>query len=341
MLDIGIYGNEKYTLPAHDGPQCPGLLADFVYLGPGLHIGVADLQEAARWYASLPLYPPRTDPPIAGTPDYMNELHALDQFALNLAIAEAVVPKGHLGCFPLHHSRYLHVGLGPRPGVADTEAEVVHDKTVSSCGAGSFDRCQRQNRAFTSLENIVPLNTPHQFSQRTEPPSIESKRLLSTLNSAEELLTPAAVHPCADRQPSYAVYANDRTCGHAAVQLHLDLSSRWLSASRDVRLINLDAPENLVLGNNRQPPMGLDLGAQVFETLRRSAAVHSGTVLRSNWPLLGLAISFAARPDELSVLAQQVNRSDGLHLLDQIFFGPHDACMEAVIFFWFNGDDAR
>ena len=38
MADAVTFGRQFYTLADYAGPQCPGLIGDFVYLGRGLEI---------------------------------------------------------------------------------------------------------------------------------------------------------------------------------------------------------------------------------------------------------------------------------------------------------------
>ena len=63
LVDGEAFKGVPYTLPAYPGPQCPGLVGDFVYLGPGLQISISSLQAKAQWYANLPVTSGRTEPP--------------------------------------------------------------------------------------------------------------------------------------------------------------------------------------------------------------------------------------------------------------------------------------
>ena len=38
----------------HSGPQCPGLLGDFVYLSPGTEVSMRNLQSKMLWYMNQP-----------------------------------------------------------------------------------------------------------------------------------------------------------------------------------------------------------------------------------------------------------------------------------------------
>ena len=143
MIDLESF-KLPYTLPAFTGPQCPGLLGDFVYLAPGVHISTSNILQKLLWYADQPRVPERTHPPsdVLAPPDKSN-LHALDQFALNLALAEAVVPPGPSGCHPLSVDEFRHRGGTTRQKEWTREfIEVMHDKVISSCGATCFDQCE-------------------------------------------------------------------------------------------------------------------------------------------------------------------------------------------------------
>ena len=63
LVDGEAFKGVPYTLPAYPGPQCPGFVGDFVYLGPGLQISISSLQAKAQWYANLPVTSGRTEPP--------------------------------------------------------------------------------------------------------------------------------------------------------------------------------------------------------------------------------------------------------------------------------------
>jgi len=117
--------NVKYRMNT-TGPQCPGLLGDFVYLSPGLEITVKNLQEKMLWYINQPRVLQRTIPPCPASCMASNGLHAIDQFALVLALGEAVRPAGE-GCFSLDAEKYSH--WYPRT----PKTQVTHDKNIDAC----------------------------------------------------------------------------------------------------------------------------------------------------------------------------------------------------------------
>eukprot|EP00434_Breviolum_minutum_P023014 symbB.v1.2.020304.t1/scaffold1701.1/size126048/4 len=106
--------------------SCPGLLGDFVYLSPGLEITVKNLQEKMLWYINQPRVLQRTIPPCPASCMASNGLHAIDQFALVLALGEAVRPTGE-GCFSLDAEKYSH--WYPRT----PKTQVTHDKNIDAC----------------------------------------------------------------------------------------------------------------------------------------------------------------------------------------------------------------
>ncbi|CAJ1357974.1 unnamed protein product [Effrenium voratum] len=110
----------------HSGPQCPGLLGDFVYLSPGTEVSMRNLQSKMLWYMNQPRLLTRTIPPCPASCMASNGLHAIDQFALVMALGEAVRPAGQ-GCFPLDAEKYSH--WYPRT----TKTQVTHDKTMDAC----------------------------------------------------------------------------------------------------------------------------------------------------------------------------------------------------------------
>lgn len=119
-----------YKILNYSGPQCAGLLGDFIYLPPGLEVGTDTLQEKMLWYAQQDNQLPRTEPQL----DQPKSLHGIDQFGFILALALAVSPQGAGGCIPLS-DRYAHDGSGSsqRTQAWVVAAEVAHDKVVSSC----------------------------------------------------------------------------------------------------------------------------------------------------------------------------------------------------------------
>lgn len=115
----------KYRMNS-TGPQCPGLLGDFVYLSPGLELTVKKLQEKMTWYMNQPRVLERTIPPCSASCLASNGLHAIDQFGLMMALGEAVRPMGE-GCYSLDTERYSH--WYPRT----PKTQVTHDKTMDTC----------------------------------------------------------------------------------------------------------------------------------------------------------------------------------------------------------------
>eukprot|EP00439_Symbiodinium_sp_Y106_P065390 s235_g10.t1 len=108
------------------GPQCPGLLGDFIYLSPGLQVTLENLQSKMTWYIQQPRTLDRTIPRCPQSCLASNGLHAVDQFALVLALGEAVKPAGE-GCFALDAEAYSH--WYPRT----PRTLVTHDKAMDEC----------------------------------------------------------------------------------------------------------------------------------------------------------------------------------------------------------------
>eukprot|EP00927_Polykrikos_kofoidii_P038276 TRINITY_DN32601_c0_g1_i1.p1 TRINITY_DN32601_c0_g1~~TRINITY_DN32601_c0_g1_i1.p1 ORF type:complete len:387 (+),score=25.60 TRINITY_DN32601_c0_g1_i1:66-1226(+) len=134
MADRFYFGGPLYTLLNYKGPQCRGLIGDFVWLGPGLRLDPERLAAKMWWYMYSAMQDP-TDPPCKALCSLSNNLHAMDQFALNLAVAEASVPVGYRGCHPLSRS-YMQpsarkISLLGREG---RKIEAVHFK--QPCGPG-------------------------------------------------------------------------------------------------------------------------------------------------------------------------------------------------------------
>lgn len=115
----------KYRMN-RSGPQCPGLLGDFIYLSPGLQVTLENLQSKMTWYIQQPRTLDRTIPRCPQSCLASNGLHAVDQFALVLALGEAVKPAGE-GCFALDAEAYSH--WYPRT----PRTLVTHDKAMDEC----------------------------------------------------------------------------------------------------------------------------------------------------------------------------------------------------------------
>jgi len=116
----------KYKMN-YAGPQCPGLLGDFIYMSPGVKTTVKNLREKMIWYANQPRNPSRCIPACPPATSLSKGLHAIDQFALSMALGEAVSPQGEKGCFSLDTDKYSHW----LPRTAQTV--VSHDKQMDAC----------------------------------------------------------------------------------------------------------------------------------------------------------------------------------------------------------------
>eukprot|EP00930_Biecheleria_cincta_P104321 TRINITY_DN9654_c0_g1_i1.p1 TRINITY_DN9654_c0_g1~~TRINITY_DN9654_c0_g1_i1.p1 ORF type:complete len:391 (+),score=68.80 TRINITY_DN9654_c0_g1_i1:161-1333(+) len=123
-LWAGPGSNVLYKLN-YAGPQCPGLLGDFIYLSPGTEVSVSNLQAKMLWYRGLPKSSQRHIPPCPEACSLSNGLHAIDQFGMALALGEAVVPIGQ-GCFAMDADLYSHFGR-------TLLTQIVHDKEMDSC----------------------------------------------------------------------------------------------------------------------------------------------------------------------------------------------------------------
>mmetsp|Transcript_64605 Transcript_64605/g.140634 ORF Transcript_64605/g.140634 Transcript_64605/m.140634 type:complete len:633 (-) Transcript_64605:177-2075(-) len=131
MVDDRMPGAASYTLPGFNGPQCAGLLGDFVYLAPGLNITVQNLASKLWWYSQQPINASRTEPPCSQCLEMALSAgrFAMDQFGLMLALGEAT--GGPANCLPLNT---LHYRSGP--SISERSLlEGSHDKIVSSCKA--------------------------------------------------------------------------------------------------------------------------------------------------------------------------------------------------------------
>jgi len=130
MADDLAWGGQHYRLSAYTGPQCPGLLGDFIYLSPGTPLDAEAFTKIVEWYVKQPIIPERTTPPCEYCAQASHGLHALDQFSMALYLAEWVDPPGEHGCFHLTSKRYsTHRDRIKTPVVAKY-LEAVHDKVV-------------------------------------------------------------------------------------------------------------------------------------------------------------------------------------------------------------------
>ena len=138
LADRHTLGGGLYTLRGEPspGPQCPGLVGDFVLVGPSVNISVDSVNAALKWYKNQPVSLTRTVPPCAFCVANSGGMHAIDQFALALVLGAAVLPQGPTGCFPLSnkavHSpggysfQYLEKMQDSLPGV-----QVAHTKVIA------------------------------------------------------------------------------------------------------------------------------------------------------------------------------------------------------------------
>eukprot|EP00931_Biecheleriopsis_adriatica_P073615 TRINITY_DN47864_c0_g1_i1.p1 TRINITY_DN47864_c0_g1~~TRINITY_DN47864_c0_g1_i1.p1 ORF type:complete len:556 (+),score=89.42 TRINITY_DN47864_c0_g1_i1:158-1825(+) len=233
-----------YTLTGYVGPQCPGLLGDFVFLGPGVNISVASIKAKALWYAEQPCVPWRTVPPSQG--NIRTAYHGIDQFALSLAVGEAVEPPGPGGCLQLPQDQYLHRGGIGRPPLQLVEA--IHDKVLSSCGSKCFDTCStKKGLDCTNSKHPAPAacqciwesdsdGTPfllrHCEGDGADNFNNAAISLLgSTLCTAEWSLRQSECLP-----PQYVIYAGDGACGQASTLL----ARQFLDQAGRLRLVNID-----------------------------------------------------------------------------------------------------
>lgn len=107
-----------YKLVSWKGPQCPGLLGDFIYLSAGAAVTTESLIAKMKWFMTLPRVGSRFSPPCESCQKASRGLHAMDQFAFDLALAEAV---GAGGCQPLDNRYADHHRMGPT-------CEIFHGK---------------------------------------------------------------------------------------------------------------------------------------------------------------------------------------------------------------------
>eukprot|EP00933_Yihiella_yeosuensis_P010334 TRINITY_DN116774_c0_g1_i1.p1 TRINITY_DN116774_c0_g1~~TRINITY_DN116774_c0_g1_i1.p1 ORF type:complete len:541 (-),score=56.78 TRINITY_DN116774_c0_g1_i1:164-1786(-) len=326
MADLTTF-NKLYRVTNYDGPQCPGLLGDFVYLGPGLKISFESIKDKALWFAEQPRMPERISPPTwrLALPK-ANGLHGIDQFALNLALAEAVVPQGQSGCFPLHKAKHMHLGHYSRRFFDMEHVEVIHDKVISSCGSQHFDTC-----ALTQTFADVPISPLQVFDDRQSFDSgsslsqhylsCESEScfwtrtlelgevfvlLASTLCHTEEHLTlewnSIRSHFDVDETdmvlPRYDLYVDDLTCGDVSIKL----DRHFANLAHRLKLINLEKDP---LKNQRTLHPGIS--ACALPRLDREK-------------FLALRVTFRSHPEEASVMLRALNQSKtvNLHLLDMI-----------------------
>mmetsp|Transcript_13505 Transcript_13505/g.29640 ORF Transcript_13505/g.29640 Transcript_13505/m.29640 type:complete len:364 (+) Transcript_13505:44-1135(+) len=131
MLDDKIVGEGYYKIPGFAGPQCQGLLGDFVYLTPSVHLTAENLVSKMTWYATQPLDSERVSPQCAlcDDPARSRGLHAIDQFGMAMALGEAV--HGAENCFILGTTYY---GNLPAAEVRSS-LEGAHDRIISNCVA--------------------------------------------------------------------------------------------------------------------------------------------------------------------------------------------------------------
>jgi len=128
MADGATWGGKLYTMAGYAGPQCPGLMADFVFLSPNTRVNASILRAKMLWYRdSIAHGSPGTQPECLSCAG----LHAIDQFGLMLALGEAVVPQGNAGgCSPLSLELHQHVPSGLKsPGPL---VQIAHGKLHSN-----------------------------------------------------------------------------------------------------------------------------------------------------------------------------------------------------------------
>jgi len=137
MTDDMTWGPHLYRMSNVSGPQCAGLLGDFIYLGRGVRVSPESLGSKMKWYADQPIYANRTEPPCFPCPSFdPSGLHAIDQFAWVLALGEAT---GGKGCFPLTSARHGFYTRQAATRAATARhwhwsVEIVHDKLFQQCG---------------------------------------------------------------------------------------------------------------------------------------------------------------------------------------------------------------
>ncbi|CAE8725005.1 unnamed protein product, partial [Polarella glacialis] len=129
----------EYTLRAWQGPQCPGLMDNFVYLSPGLSLTLEDIASRLSWYLTLPPTLSRHSPPCA----CCDHGKRAGQFALMLAL-------GAGGCVALDEKAFVD---GDELTV---ETQVSHSKNVMAL-VGQEMRCgftAQAQRRLNSLPNL-------------------------------------------------------------------------------------------------------------------------------------------------------------------------------------------
>merc|ERR1712187_221003 len=85
------------------------------------------LLSKMEWYLEQPVNEFRTSPPCLWCVKESSGMHALDQFAVMMALGDAVSPKGGGGCIPLGFEKHRHSWKEPRP----LGTQVVHDKIIT------------------------------------------------------------------------------------------------------------------------------------------------------------------------------------------------------------------
>lgn len=124
LADDFTWSGQLYELSGYQGFQCPGLLGDFLYLGARVRLSPLMVASKLLWYAVQPITAERTRPPCGWCKDHAGGMHAIDQFALALAVGHATQGK----CTPLNMTTHRH-NPENKP-VRSPEVEIVHDKIV-------------------------------------------------------------------------------------------------------------------------------------------------------------------------------------------------------------------
>eukprot|EP00928_Gymnodinium_smaydae_P011712 TRINITY_DN14295_c0_g1_i1.p1 TRINITY_DN14295_c0_g1~~TRINITY_DN14295_c0_g1_i1.p1 ORF type:complete len:564 (+),score=28.51 TRINITY_DN14295_c0_g1_i1:152-1843(+) len=335
MADLETF-ERPYLMTGYPGPQCPGFLADFVYLSPGLEVSAESIRSKALWYASQPIGPERTTPPTfwLAAPGSRG-LHGIDQFALNLAVAAAVSPQGHPGCQALNGTLYMHRGGFSRmsyPTVRGRHVEAVHDKVTSSCGAGRFDTCHASSgcrfvgnqalkdmamheRTLSLTQAMCQRGVLSEFGTHRLWGNPELTMLASTLCILEEYF--AAFRSTA-RLPAYGIFTSDRTCGGASSLLS---EPGFSSLAPRLRLYNLENDD---------------------ETLRHSGPLSVGvdscaTGREAGQKMLSLEVSFASPASRVSEQLQEIrtfNWSGTLFMMDLVHTSAPPAGSMAEAWGW-------
>mmetsp|Transcript_17567 Transcript_17567/g.39550 ORF Transcript_17567/g.39550 Transcript_17567/m.39550 type:complete len:343 (-) Transcript_17567:43-1071(-) len=142
MIDDNAFAGKRYHVSNYSGPQCTGLLGDFIFLGPGLDLSVKLLQEKMLWYASQPVENERIEPhcDVCQSRYVANGYHGIDQFALVMALGSATTVGDSKACFATPFGKY-HNNKGHRgPFENNLYWEAVHDKYITSQACGYHDR---------------------------------------------------------------------------------------------------------------------------------------------------------------------------------------------------------